>query len=95
MADETTGLTDGLRPEFKEAMDSYESFYNEHCEFLEKYSENPSDLTLLAEYADMMAKAAEMNEKFDAWEEDLNDNELKYYLEVSSRIAKKLAETAQ
>ena len=25
-------LVDGMRPEFKEAMDSYEEFYEEYCE---------------------------------------------------------------
>lgn len=86
---------DGMRPEFKEAMDSYEAFYDEYCEFMKKYSENPSDLSLLAEYAEMMSRLAEMDEQFEAWEdEDLNTEEMKYYLEVSSRIAAKLLDVA-
>lgn len=89
-------LVDGLRPEFKEEMDSYEAFYDEYCEFLKKYDENPSDFTLLAKYAEMMAKAAEMTEKFDAWEaDDLNTEELKYYLDVNNRVAKKLLEVTE
>ena len=52
---ETTEVP-GIRPEFKAAMDSYEEFYDSYCEFLRKYKENPTDYTLLAEYADMLTK---------------------------------------
>ena len=80
-------LVDGLRPEFKEAMDAYEDFYGEYCDFMVKYKENPSDLSLLAEYADIMERAVEMDEAFQEWEdEDLNNEELKYYLEVNNRV---------
>lgn len=89
-------LVDGMRPEFKEAMDSYEAFYDKYCDFMKKYAENPSDLTMLAESADMMSKAADVSEKFDAWdEEEMNDTELKYYLEVNARVAQKLLEVSQ
>lgn len=89
-------LVDGMRPEFKAAMDSYEAFYDEYCDFMKAYADNPTDLGLLADYADMMSKAADMSEKFDAWNEDeMNDAELKYYLEVSNRVAQKLLEVAQ
>ena len=83
----------GMRPEFKEAMDSYEAFYDEYCAFMKKYQENPADLSLLAEYANMMGKLTEMDEKFDAWENgDLNDEELKYYMEVQTRVTQKMLE---
>lgn len=89
-------LVDGMRPEFKEAMDSYEAFYDGYCDFMKEYADNPTDISLLAEYADMMSKAADMSKKFDAWDEDeMNDAELKYYLEVSNRVAQKLLEVAQ
>ncbi|NJP41782.1 hypothetical protein HCH52_12115 [Oscillospiraceae bacterium HV4-5-C5C] len=83
--------SDEIRPDFKAAMDSYEAFYDGYCEFMVKYQDNPSDLALLTEYADMMTQAADMDEKFSAWEsDDLNDEELKYYLDVNTRIQKKL-----
>lgn len=53
--------SDDLRPEFKEAMDSYESFYNEYCDFMIKYQENPTDLQLILEYGKILIKAEEMN----------------------------------
>lgn len=81
----------GIRPEFKEAMDSYEAFYDEYCSFMKEYSNNPTDLSLLTKYTDMLSKAAEMDEKFEAWDEDeMSDEELSYYLDVTLRIEKKL-----
>ena len=86
----------GMRPEFKEAMDSYEDFYNGYCDFMKKYRDNPTDLKLLADYTVMVSKLADMDEKFAAWEsEDLNSTELIYYLEVNNRILQKIVEAAQ
>lgn len=87
----TEGEEKGLRPEFKAAMDSYEAFYDDYCALLKRYMENPSDLSILSEYMGMLGKLADMDEAFDAWEStDLNNEELKYYLEVTARIEKKL-----
>ncbi len=82
---------DGIRPEFKEAMDSYEAFYDEYCDFMKKYQENPNDRTLIDGYMDMLDRNVEMTEKFEAWDEsEMNDEELKYYLDVSNRVSKKM-----
>lgn len=86
---------DGIRADFKKAMDEYEDFYDEYCQFMKKYKANPSDLTLLSQYANMLTELGEMDEAFKKWEsEDLNDAELAYYMEVNSRITKKLLEVA-
>lgn len=81
----------GIRPEFKDAMDSYEAFYNDYCEIMAKYAKNPTDLSILGKYADMLAKAEEMDKKFKAWDEgSLSNEELKYYLDVMNRVQKKM-----
>lgn len=86
----------GLRPSFKEAMDSYEAFYNEYCDFMVQYESNPTDLALLARYGVLLGRLAEMDQKFEAWEdEDLNNAELSYYLGVTTRIQQKLLATMQ
>lgn len=85
----------GMRTEFKEAMDAYEAFYDEYCTFMEKYKKNPTDLTLLAEYATMITKLDEMNKAYEKWDgEELNAEESKYYIEVSARISQKLIDIA-
>lgn len=90
-----TGLVDGMRKDFKDAMDSYEAFMDEYVAFMKKYSDNPSDVGLLADYTKYMSKYADMVEKFDKWEsEDLNDAELAYYIDVQARVSKKLLDVA-
>lgn len=34
----------GIRPEFKEAVDTYVTFYEEYAEFMQRYAANPSDM---------------------------------------------------
>lgn len=95
-SDSSAELVDGMRAEFKEAMDAYEAFMDEYCDFMTEYQDNPTDLELLAQYADMLAQEAEMNEKFAAWDQDeMNAAELKYYLEVSNRVMQKLLDVSE
>lgn len=83
----------GIRPEFKEAMDAYETFYNEYCDFMVNYQKNPTDLKLITQYGQLMAKMVDVNEAFEKWDEsDLNNEELKYYLEVNGRVMQKLVD---
>lgn len=90
------GLVDGMRPEFKAAMDSYEAFYDEYCDYMKRYKENPTDLALLTQYGEMLSRAAEMSEKFEAWDEnEMNAAELAYYIEVNGRVTQKLLEVSQ
>ena len=90
-------LVEGMRPAFKEAMDSYEEFMTEYYDFMKKYSESDgTDLGLLADYADYMRKYADMMQDFDAWEDgDLNTAELSYYIDIQARINKKLLEIVE
>lgn len=90
---DSTLLVDGMRPEFKEAMDAYEAFYDEYCDFMVSYQKNPTDMKLIAQYGQLMTKMAEVNEAFEKWDEsELNNEELKYYLEVSNRVMQKLVD---
>lgn len=90
-----TVLVDGMRPEFKEAMDAYESFYDEYCEFMKKYNDDPTNLKLLADYGKLMTEMVNVNEAFEEWDDgEMNDAELNYYLEVNSRVLQKLASVA-
>lgn len=86
----------GIRPEFQQAMDSYEAFIDEYIDFMERYEQSDgSDLTLLADYADYMSRYADMMADFDAWNsEDMTTEESLYYLEVQARVSQKLLEAA-
>ena len=85
--------SDEIRPETKEALDSYEEFMGEYAEFMKKYNENSSDATLLKDYASYMTKYADFTDKINKMEDDLNDAELNYYLKVQARVLDKLSDT--
>ena len=84
-----------MRPEFKEAMDAYESFYKEYCELLRKYTQNPTDFSILGQYTNMLTKIDEVDKAFKKWDQsDLNSEELKYYLDVNNRVLKMMVDIA-
>lgn len=86
----------GLDPDFKAAMDSYESFMDEYVAFMKKYEANPSDLGLLTDYANYMSKYADFVENFEKWEdEEMNAAETAYYIAVQTRVNKKLLEAVK
>lgn len=88
-------LVDGMRPEFKEALDSYEDFFDEYCDFMKKFNESPDDLTLLGEYTEYLTQYSETMEKMGELDDgEMNDAEMKYYLEVTNRINEKLLDAA-
>ncbi len=83
-----TGIVD---PDLKAFLDSYEKFMDEYVEFMQKYSANPTDLTLLTEYADMMEKYSDFAEKIDKYDSDeMSAADAAYYLEVTTRVSQKL-----
>ncbi len=74
-----------------QAVDSYEELMNEYCDFMQKYSENPGDMSVLMEYATYMTKYEEAMDKIDALDDmDMNDAELSYYLAATARIEQRL-----
>ena len=85
-----------IDPEFKEAMDEYEAFISDYVAFMKKYYANPGDLSLLSDYAEFISDYNDYVDEFDDWEdENLNSKELDYYVEVQTRVTKKLLEVAQ
>lgn len=81
----------GLRPEFLKAMDTYEAFYDEYCTLMKQYKANPTDLSFLTKYMNMLSKQEDIDSAFKAWDSnDLSSEELKYYLDVTARIQKKM-----
>ena len=84
-----------VNPEFKEAMDSYELFFDKYIEFMKKYEKTNGDLNALADYARFMTQYADMMQKMEAIDdESLSEADSTYYLKVSSRIYKKLSEVS-
>ena len=89
----TSEVHTGIRPEFKEAMDSYEAFFDEYIEFLESYDAN--DMSMLLEYTSFLSQYSEtMGKLEDIDESELSPEEDAYYLEVMLRIDQKLITVA-
>jgi len=80
--------------DWKEFLRLYEEWIDSYIELLEKYNENPTDITILNDYLNMMIELAEWAEMAEEIEVDLaNDpTALKEYLETLSRIILKLSE---
>ncbi|MGM9625798.1 MAG: DUF6591 domain-containing protein [Eubacteriales bacterium] len=96
-ADKTSSvMIDGMRKEFKDAVDSYEKFFDEYIAFMEKYENSDNALSMIADYTKFLTQYADMMEKMDALgDEDMNDVEAAYYIEVTGRIYQKLANAAR
>ena len=83
----------GIRPEFKEAMDSFEAFFDEYVAFMKAYMDSNDPLGMMEEYTSMMQQYVEtMGELEDIDEEELSEEEALYYAEVVLRINQKLLE---
>lgn len=85
----------GIRSDFKNAMDSYEKYMDEYIIFMNKLNDNPSDAELLMEYTKVMKKYNKAMNDFDKWKDNnLNDAETQYYIEVQTRVNQKLTEAS-
>ncbi len=85
----------GIRPSFKEAVDSYEAFIDEYCAFMEKYNEAGNPATMLVDYTKFVTQYTETMSKIDALADDsTTPEEDQYYLDALNRINAKLTETA-
>ena len=92
---EETVSQNTIRPEVKEAIDAYEAFIDEYCEFMVRYSESDgTDLKILADYAAFIGKLADYENKMDKMADDLTDAEYWYYVEVLNRCNEKIMKVA-
>lgn len=76
----------GIRPDVKEAIDSYESFMNEYVSFMIRYEDNADDTAFLMEYLSLMQKLSDWSETMDSLEKEFTDEENMYFLEAQMRV---------
>ncbi len=87
--------SDGVSPEFKKYMDSYEAFFDEYLDFMESTDEEGDGFGYLMRYAAMMERYVEVMDSLDAiGDEELSTADELYYLEVLGRINRKLLEAS-
>ena len=81
--------------EWKQFLKDYEAWVDDYIEIVKKYNNNPTDMSILSDYTEMVSEMAEWSEKADEIELELEDTDaaLEYSKEVL-RIGGKLAEAA-
>ena len=80
-----------IDPQFKKAMDSYESAMKEYSSFMKKYTSSSNPVSMMNDYNRIMEKYTNANNEFNKIKkESLNSAELAYYLEVQSRVVKNI-----
>lgn len=83
--------------EWKQFLKEYEEWVDEYIEITKKYQDNPSDLSILSDYTDMMTEMAEWTSKAEDMEKELEDAspaELAEYSAELLRIAAKIEKAA-
>ena len=94
-ANTSTNQSTGTSADFKKTMDDYEKTIDSYIAFMKKYSESSNTASMAADYAKYMSNYANVMSEIDAIDENtLADADRKYYIEVNTRIVKKLTDAA-
>ncbi len=85
---------EGVSADLKELLDSYEEFMNEYIEFMKKYKSDSKDVaSMLGDYTEIMKKYTDFATKISNLDtSNMSPADYAYYMEVTTRIYKKLAE---
>ena len=90
-ANDEQSASDSLNPEFKELVDSYETFMDEYLEFFKDFDEN--DEKQMTAFNELMSRYYEISKEIDDWiEEGLSEADEKYLDEVFERVNEKQLE---
>lgn len=85
-----------VNPDLKAFLDEYEAFVDKYVAFMKKYEADSANPSLIADYGDMLQQEMDFQQKLDAYDEDtMSAADAAYYVEVTTRCARKMAEAAQ
>ena len=89
-----SGSSSTVDPDLKKFLDSYEDFMDDYVAFMKKYTSDPNNaLSMMGDYMEMLQKYEEFAEKADRYNPDtMSAADAAYYLEVMTRIEKKMLE---
>lgn len=91
--EQSSKSSDGVTPEFKKAMDSYEEFFDEYIDFMKRYSESDNPLDMMDEYSEYLSKYSETMQALNDMEsKEVTEADSLYFIEVQTRILDKLSE---
>lgn len=82
-----------VTPELKAFLDEYEAFFDEYIEFMKKYNSSGDTVSLMSDYLQMLEKYTSFTEAVEKYDSDeMSDADRAYYIEVTTRVSKKLLE---
>lgn len=86
--------TDNVSTSLKELLDEYEEFIDDYIDFMKKYKSNSGDVMgMLSDYTEIMQKYTDYMTKISTLDTgNMTPADYAYYLEVTTRVYKKLAE---
>lgn len=87
-------------PEFKAALDQYEAFIDDYCDFLEMYlkADTNTQLSMMENYSEWMNQYAEVMDAvqtLDACQDEMTPAQLSYYVEVTARVSQRMIEFSE
>lgn len=69
---------------------------NDYVDFMKKYTSSDNPAGLMKDYTEIVSKYADWGKKIDDIDEDsLSKADYDYYIDVTARVTKKLAEVAE
>ena len=84
-----------VSPDLKEMLDSYEAFMDEYVEFMKTYQDSSDTLGMLSEYTNYMQRYTDFMNKVEKVDtSNMSAADYDYYLEVTTRVTKKLLEVS-
>ena len=91
-----TETNNGVDPDLKAFLDSYEAFIDEYVDFMKKYQSDPGNsIAMLNDYTKIMNKYADFTDKINRYDtQTMSKADLEYYLDVTNRCSKKMLSAA-
>lgn len=83
--------------EWKKFLKEYDAWVNEYIKMLKKYADDPTNLTIISDYAKMMEELGEWEAKSEKIEKELNEaspTELAEYVSEILKIVARISEAA-
>ena len=95
VSDPTSSNNSGITPELKAFLDRDETFMDKYIAFMQKYQNSSNSSAMLTDYLSMMQEYAEFTEAINKYDtNEMSTADSMYYLEVTTRVAKKLINVA-
>lgn len=86
----------GVDPDLKAFLDSYEKFVDEYVDFMKKYQSDPGNaIAMMDDYTRILKQYADFTDKINKYDtKTMSKADLEYYLDVTNRCSKKMLSAA-